>query len=223
MNTENIDMSNQSNTNNSSGWGKPFLLGIMQILSLPMVLGIILVVYELNVPPERSIYNAIMRVAATGEATHIKTLANDQAKLEQLMALAVAEVERGNNAYAMYYQAIGQVMPILYTMESDLLKSQLATVQDSFGVTKFTANMGDLTSLVGMVLGDKQLQAAGSYSRQQRESMARQLKEITQNHRSTIPKDLIRDLPTPADWKLKTLEFKLLAEEIINGSQKSTK
>jgi len=215
MNTENNEI---NSTSNSSGWAKPFLLGIVQILSLPVVLGIMLLVYELNVAPERSLYNAVMRVAATGEATHIKTVAPDQAKLEQLMALAVAEIERGNNAYAMYYQAIGQVMPILYTMESDLMKAQLMTMQDSYGVTKFTANMGDLTSVVGMLLGDKKLKSAGKYARKQREEMARQMKEITENQRSSIPKDLIRDLPTPADWRLKTLEFKRLAEEIVNGS-----
>ncbi len=215
MNTENKEI---NSTSTSSGWAKPFLLGIVQILSLPVVLGIMLLVYELNVAPERSLYNAVMRVAATGEATHIKTVAPDQAKLEQLMALAVAEIERGNNAYAMYYQAIGQVMPILYTMESDLMKAQLMTMQDSYGVTKFTANIGDLTSVVGMLLGDKKLKSAGKYARRQREEMARQMKEITESQRSSIPKDLIRDLPTPADWKLKTLEFKRLAEEIVNGS-----
>ena len=217
MNSEH-DTNTQNSTSNSGGWAKPFLLGIVQILSLPVVLGIMLLVYELNVAPERSLYNAIMRVAATGEATHIKTVAPDQAKLEQLMALAVAEIERGNNAYAMYYQAIGQVMPILYTMESDLMKAQLMTMQDSYGVTKFTANMGDLTSAIGMLLGDKNLKSASKYARKQREEMARQMKEITQSQRSSIPKDLIHDLPTPADWKLKTLEFKRLAEEIVNGS-----
>ena len=217
MNSEH-DTNTQNSTRNSGGWAKPFLLGIVQILSLPVVLGIMLLIYELNVAPERSLYNAIMRVAATGEATHIKTLANDQAKLEQLMALAVAEIERGNNAYAMYYQAIGQVMPILYTMESDLMKAQLMTMQDSYGVTKFTSNMGDLTSAIGMLLGDKNLKSANKYARKQREEMARQMKEITQSQRSSIPKDLIRDLPTPADWKLKTLEFKRLAEEVVNDS-----
>ncbi len=219
MKTEMNDTNNSKiNTKILGGWVKPVLLGIVQILSLPIVLGILLLIYELNVSPERSIYNAIMRVAATGEATHIKTLANDQAKLEQLMALAVAEIERGNNAYAMYYQAIGQVMPILYSMESDLMKAQISTIQDSYGVTKFTANMGDLTSALGTFLGDKNLQSAGKYARSQREEMARQMKEITESQRSSIPKDLIRDLPTPADWKLKTLEFKRLAEEIVNGS-----
>ena len=218
MNTENNETNNQSSPSNSDGWTKPFLLGIFQILSLPVVLGIFLLIYELNVAPERSLYNAIMRIAATGEATHIKTVAPDQVKLEQLMALAVAEVERGNNAYAMYYQAIGQVMPILYTMESDLMKAQLMTMQDSYGVTKFTANMGDLTSAIGFLIGDPNLKSASKYARDQREEMARQMKEITESQRSSIPKDLIRDLPTPADWKLKTLEFKRLAEEIINGS-----
>lgn len=217
MNTENNEINNQNSVNKSGGWAKPFLFGVFQILSLPVVLGILLLIYELNVTPERSLYNAIMRVAGTGEATHIKTVAPDQAKLEQLMALAVAEIERGNNAYAMYYQAIGQVMPIIYTMESDLMKAQLMTMQDSYGVTKFTANMGDLTSVIGMILGDPSLQSAGKYARNQREEMARQMKEITESQRSSIPKDLIRDLPTPADWKLKTLEFKRLAEEIVNG------
>ncbi len=194
------------------------ILSILQIVSLPAVLGGLLLIYELNVDPERSIYNAIMRVVATGEATQIEIVAPEQAKLEQLMQLAVAEIERGNNAYAMYYQAIGQIMPLVYQMEDRVLNAQIETIKDSYGVSKFTANMGDLTSVVGTLIGDPTLSAGGKYAKNQREEMARQIQKITQEHRTTIPQDLIRDLPKPSDLQLRSLEFKRLAEEIINGT-----
>jgi len=194
------------------------ILNILQIVSLPAVFGGLLLIYELNVDPERSIYNAIMQVVATGEATQIEIVAPEQAKLEQLMQLAVAEIERGNNAYAMYYQAIGQIMPLVYQMEDRVLNAQIETIKDSYGVSKFTANMGDLTSVVGTLIGDPTLSAGGKYAKNQREEMARQIQKITQEHRTTIPQDLIRDLPKPNDLQLRSLEFKRLAEEIINGT-----
>ncbi|MBL4905809.1 MAG: hypothetical protein JKX94_00020 [Sneathiella sp.] len=200
------------------GWAKTFLIGLLQILSLPVVLGGMVLIYELSVPPERSLYNAVMKIKATGDATEIKTVAPDTAKMEQLMQLAVGEIERVNNAYAMYYQAIGQIMPIVYAMEDKVLVAQIETIKDSYGVTKFSANMGDLTSLAGLLLGDPTLAAGSKYARDQREKMAREIKEITQDHRSSIPQDLIRDLPKPNDLQLRGLEFKRLAEEIINDA-----
>jgi hypothetical protein len=209
-------MTMTNETTQDNGKAGSILLELTKLISLPILLGVIVLIYELNVEPERSLYNAVMRIVGTGEATHIRTTANDQAKMEQLMQLAVAEVERSNNAYAMYYQAMSQVIPYVYTMEDKLLTTQLETLKDSYGVTKFTANMGELSSAIGMLIGDPILASGDRYARVQREKMAREIKEIAQSQRSSIPQDLIRDLPKPSDLNMRTLEFKRLAEEIIN-------
>ncbi len=196
-------------------WGQTLFLGLVQLLSVPMVLGGILVIYELTAPEDRSIWVAIQERLAQGVVKEIEVAAPSEAWKEQLFQVAAAEIERVNQAYQSLWQANSQIMVIAYQMEDKVLQSQIKAIEESYGAAKFTANMGELGCALGGILGDYTLQSGCGYAQNQREKMAQEIKDITERNRSNIPKNIINGLPKPEDLKID----KQRLEDLMKGFQ----
>lgn len=208
-------MTQQSNQSPQPHWGRTVFNGAVQLLSIPMVFGCLLLTYEITSPPEQSIWVAVQERLGEGEKAGIEATAPTEAWKEQMLQLAVAEIERVNNAYQALWQANSQIMVIAYQMEDKVLQSQIELIKGTYGATQFNANVADMGCAVGSLLGDPSLKAGCDYAEQQRIKMAREIKEITQAHRSTIPQSIIENLPKPEDLKIDTQRLR----ELMKGVQ----
>ena len=195
--------------------------GIFLGTSLPFLLVIILFLFEVFAPKESSlIAHTIERLGYSqglGEAERLKMVAEHQAKMEELMQLAVAEVERGNQAYGSYYQAMQQVIPLAYQMEDKVLAAQIDAIRASYAGKTTGTSIADFIGMLGTAMGDPYMASLSNQGDNTREDMVRQIKELTENHRSQIPINIINNLPKPEVLDLRALEFKRLAEVIKNG------
>lgn len=208
---------NQSDIQHREHWGSLVFKGFVQLLSIPMVLGGIIVIYELCVDPSDSIWVKIQERIAEGEKVSIETSGATEAWKEQLFQVAVAEIERVNVAYQALWQANSQVMVIAYQMEDKVLQSQIELIKDSYGATKFNTNMADIGCAVGGLIGDPTLRSGCDYAQNQRVKMAREIQHITEQHRSNIPQSIIDSLPNPDDLKVDTQRLRDLMEGIDHG------
>ena len=201
-------------TNHQQSWGHTIFQGFVQLLSIPMVLVCILALYELSGPPERSIWVAAQERLAEGEKVATETTAPTEAWKEQMFQLAVGEIERVNNAYQALWQANSQIMVLAYQMEDKVLQSQIEMLKSSYGATQFNANVADVGCAVGSLIGDLTLQSGCAYAQEQRIKMGREIKEISEQHRSNIPSHIFNTLPSPQDLKIDDQRLRDLMEGI---------
>jgi hypothetical protein len=205
---ENIQPSNKSR------WFELFFKGLVQLLSIPMVLACLVIIYELSVEPENSLWVKVQERLAVGEKVTIETKAATEAWKEQLFQLSVAEIERVNIAYQNLWQANSQIMVIAYQMDDKVLQSQIELVKSTYTMDSVGVNIGSAACLVGSFLGDPTLKSGCDFAEEQRVKMARDIQQITQQHRTSIPDDIFSSLPSPDDMKVDKQKLRKLMEGI---------
>ncbi len=211
-------MNEQNQTaGHTASWGKVIFKGFIQLLSIPVVLAALVVIYEISVSDERSLWVKINERLGEGQKAVIEAAAPTEAWKEQMFQQAVAEIERVNIAYQNLWQANSQIMVIAYQMEDKVLQSQMDVIKDTYGAAKFNTNIADLGCAVNAFIPDPTLKQACRYAQEQRTKMARDLKNLAEQHRSLIPKDILQGLPKPEDLELSEQRLRDLLGGIDNG------
>ena len=195
-------------------WGKMLFDGFLKLLTIPVFLLALVVLYELNVDAERSLYVAYQNRLGEGDEAKIEVIAPPEAWREQVLQIAVAEIERRTLAYQSLWQANTQILELAYRMDDRVLQEQLNAVKGTYAGTTFNTNVADISCGIGSVLGDPNLQQGCNYAKNQRNKMAQELKSVAENHRSSIPKDILNGLPKPEDLGLDEQTLRSIIEEI---------
>ena len=199
--------------NQSNGIVKGILIGS----SIPFVIGGLVVAIELIAPPELSIVGAVFETFGDAQDREIRASADAQAMQEALLAFAQQAEARRTLAEKELQETKKIMISTRAQMEQQAMNTQAEIIKNSMGVKSFAIQVGDAGCSLSAFIPDPLFKSGCKFAKDQREDVAKQIKDTLQNSRSSMVDDTIENLPTAKDWGIEEKTLSELIEVLKNG------
>ena len=188
-----------------------FVSLIAVAIASPLTLGIGVVLYEANSPPERSLVITTMKRLGEGESSRADASRESIARAEYRFQQAGEENKRLTTAYTGLYHAYAAMLQKSLDQEARLIQLQAKNIDQTSLIKKFGANVADLGCFASLFSEDHDLSAACGAGDAIRKDIVGQYQEILPAARPRIVAEMMKDIPKPEE--LLDPEFKRVSNE----------